>query len=117
MDHVLFVDEVAGALDEAEELADVRRPRRERLFRAHLWREDDEPRRAVDFREQRPFGHERGEVLLALVWGEAEELRQANHADALGQGGGKQQKEKKKRERERVGGGGGCSREQTRRVE
>mmetsp|Transcript_35389 Transcript_35389/g.59745 ORF Transcript_35389/g.59745 Transcript_35389/m.59745 type:complete len:129 (+) Transcript_35389:88-474(+) len=36
VDHIFLVDEVACALNQAEELAEIRRPFRERLLSAHL---------------------------------------------------------------------------------
>mmetsp|Transcript_16665 Transcript_16665/g.38584 ORF Transcript_16665/g.38584 Transcript_16665/m.38584 type:complete len:434 (+) Transcript_16665:327-1628(+) len=83
VDHVLLVYEVAGALDEAEELADVRRPLRQRLVRAHLGGEDDEPGGSVHFGEDLPRAHQLGELLLRLVARQAQQGRQATQPNPL----------------------------------
>ena len=82
VDHVLLVDEVAGALDEAEELADVRGPGREGLLGAHPGREGHDAGGAVDLREQVPVADERRELLLGLALAEPQQHGESVHADA-----------------------------------
>mmetsp|Transcript_35390 Transcript_35390/g.59748 ORF Transcript_35390/g.59748 Transcript_35390/m.59748 type:complete len:110 (+) Transcript_35390:88-417(+) len=55
VDHIFLVDEVACALNQAEELAEIRRPFRERLLSAHLRREDDNASGAVNLGKERSF--------------------------------------------------------------
>mmetsp|Transcript_18838 Transcript_18838/g.75140 ORF Transcript_18838/g.75140 Transcript_18838/m.75140 type:complete len:327 (-) Transcript_18838:647-1627(-) len=81
VDHVLFVDEVAGHLDEVEHLVDVGGPVGQDLLGRLGLGEARDARGPVDLAVQARLGDHVRDLALGVVGGELEELGEARHGD------------------------------------